>query len=223
MKKSSLTALTNTLRFLFYWIIADFSLGNNRKKISEISRTPWRNCLYPAPAFFLLLFSQYKGLECKKIFLKASETGTLWIIRALKQIFNTKLYRHKQFHKAMLLIWLKDFYKFVKLTGLIEVLYGLISTQFPMSWPFSPVSLNLSSLHWLSIKTQAEQQLSCQKRTKLCQGWRRRRASKFAISVIMHICAIHFQTHSGFLLLPKHLYHELTDKGTFIIQTPLIN
>lgn len=78
----------------------------------EISRTPWRNYLYLTPAFFLLPFSKYKGLECKKTFWKAFKTEALWFItvRALKQPFNTKLYWQEQFHEAMLLIWLKDFY-----------------------------------------------------------------------------------------------------------------
>lgn len=105
----------------------------------------------------------------------------------------------------------------------LKVWYSIISTQFPISWPFSPVSLYLAELHGLSIKTQAEQQLSCQKRIKLCQGWRTRGASKSAVSMIMDICAIHLQTQSDFLLLPEHYYYVLTDKGTFIIQTILIH
>lgn len=72
MKISSLT--TSNPHFLFYWMTlttGDFCLENKVKnKISEISSTPWRNYLYLVPAFFLLPFSQYKGLECKKTFLK---------------------------------------------------------------------------------------------------------------------------------------------------------
>lgn len=114
MKRSYLTI--NNPHFLLYWITCDFYLENKRgKKISETSRTPrpWRNYLYLAPALFLLPFSQYLGLECKKTFFKASAAGTLWLItiRAPKQSFNTKLHWQEHFHKAMLLIWLKDFSK----------------------------------------------------------------------------------------------------------------
>lgn len=124
MKISSLTR--NNSPVLFHWITSNYCWLLFRKQRKEEhlrnKQNTMKELFVPAPAFFLLPSSQYKGLEHKKTFLKASETGALWFItiRAVKQTFNTKLYWQEQFHEAVQLIWLKDFYQFTKSTGLTD-------------------------------------------------------------------------------------------------------